>query len=206
MKKKKSIIISILLVAAIAIIIFGMAIMSKNVAKAPIHSGGTVSSSTTSTATSSVSVKINLSTSTQYTGPSFSLIFPDSWTRISVTPFSIDTFKGQYEKDGAIPLGGAEIAVVTTTVSGPVKDIMTTELMSAKNITMSTVTVNKISCDRASYENTYTGGSISKDVAVYCLRGTKLWKIYLSYHAEDTAGSTHVADLNGILASMKFLL
>jgi hypothetical protein len=140
-----------------------------------------------------------------YKGKSFSFNYPASWAIFSLAPFSIDTFGGKYENGGVIPAGGAEIDIVTTTASGLVQDIIDTELMYAKNLTASTVSVDGVSCKKEVYEADYAPSASSKDVALYCSRGSELWKIYLSYGASDSAEQTHLSDLNGILSSMKLL-
>jgi hypothetical protein len=119
-------------------------------------------------------------------------------------PVSIDTFNSQYDQSGAIPMGGAEIDVATTTL-GRLSDIMATELLSATNVKKSTATVDKIACTEAHYQNTYVPGIASENIAVYCPRSAELWKIYLSYRAGDQTANQHVADFNGVLSSMKFL-
>ena len=63
--------------------------------------------------------------------------------------FSIDTFGGNYENGGIIPAEGAEVDVVTTTISGPVDDIVNTEVMGAMNIVTSTMVVDKVTCEKA---------------------------------------------------------
>ena len=140
-----------------------------------------------------------------YSGNSYSFKYPFAWTIESYRPFVMTTFGGKYINNDVIPPGGAEIDIATTTVYGNLQAIMQTELMTATNITTSAVAVDGTSCAEASYHNTYSGGVASKDIAVYCVRGNELWKFYLSYRADDPAGSTHVADFNSVLASMKLL-
>jgi hypothetical protein len=141
-----------------------------------------------------------------YQGASFSFSYPEDWTIFNPAPFSINNFKGAYDASGAIPMGGAEIDVATTTAPGlGVNDIMSTELSSAANVVRSTVAVQGISCLEVRYENTFGTGIGSRNIAVYCLRGIGLWKIYLSYRADDPAAANHVAVLNNVLASFKFL-
>ena len=141
-----------------------------------------------------------------YQGNSFSFNYPEDWTIFNPAPFSINNFKGAYVNGSVIPMGGAEIDVATTTLySGRIDDIMGTELLSATNVVKSNVTVQGISCVEARYNNTYTPSVASRNIAVYCLRGVGLWKIYLSYRAGDSAATSHIANLNSVLASFKFL-
>lgn len=120
-------------------------------------------------------------------------------------PFSMTNFNGQYVSGDVVPMGGAEIDVVTTTNYGDLKNIMTTELMGAADLATSTVAVDNVACDEARYGESYSDETLSGNIAVYCERGIKLWKIYLSYRESDPAAAVHVADFNGVLSSMKFL-
>jgi hypothetical protein len=157
------------------------------------------------TASSSAGGKGSITFQKFYGGSSFSFNYPNSWNIFNPSPFSINNF-GDYDKDGAIPPGGAEIDIATTTLfSGRVADIEGTELLGGTNIVKSTATVGGVSCDEARYASTYTGGIISTNTAVYCLRGNELWKIYLSYRAKDSKASDSMGAFNTVLASFKFL-
>lgn len=146
-----------------------------------------------------------------YEGDSFSFSYPVAWSIYNTSPFSIDNFSGKYDAVGAVPAGGAEIDVVTTTLYSTVRNIMTTELTGATNVSTNTIAVSGVSCTEARYNTTYPGNIASKNVAVYCARSSassaypELWKIYLSYRAGDSAASAHTADFSTILSSMKFL-
>jgi hypothetical protein len=114
-------------------------------------------------------------------------------------------FGGKYENGWMIPMGGSEIDVVTTTVYSSIKEIMTTELMSAVGLQTSAVTVDSVACKKAAYQDNYAPGVASQDISIYCLRGSELWKIYLSYHSGDPAAQTHNTVFDEVLSSMKFL-
>lgn len=210
---KKGIWIVVIVIAVLAVVA-GILVWNHKVAKAPEVSSTTTPMSTstvqqaTSTASSSGGLTVTFSTSTtwgKYSGSSFSLSYPDSWT-ISPSPFfSMTNFAGKYEADATIPVGGAEIDIVTSTLYSSVNEVMTTELMSAIKVTTSTVTIDNVTCQKASYQNTYGSGIASQDISFYCLRGTELWKIYLSYRAGDPAAQMHISDFNGVLNSIKFL-
>ena len=164
---------------------------------------GTAPSSVAVTASGTPGVTVTMGG--VYSGNSYSFKYPFAWTIESYWPFAMTTFGGKYVNNDIIPPGGAEIDIATTTVYGNLKVIMQTELMAAKNVLTSAVTVDGTSCAEANYDNTYGGGIALKDTAVYCARGNELWKFYLSYRADDPAGNTHVADFNSVLASMKLL-
>jgi hypothetical protein len=218
MNKKTYTILGIVIV--IIVIIFIAIGLSAKPAQAPaITTTTTTATSTiasTSSATSGVSMSVSstnassslivsTSTETAYTGPAFSFVYPKPWAYTPSVDFSIDTFGGQWINNDIIPPGGAAVDVVTTTISGPVSDIVNTEIMGAFNIATSTIVVDKISCEKATAQSNYAPGYTSNDIDVYCARGDNLWKIYLSYNSNDPAGSKHVSDFNGMLTSMKFL-
>ena len=142
---------------------------------------------------------------TAYTGPSFFFNYPNTWTYSPAADFLITNFGGKYATGGVIPTGGAQVNVATTSLSGPVSDIIDTELMSANNKVLSTVTVDKIACQKAVYEANYAPGASSEDISIYCSRGSTLYKIYLSYGVSDPKGAAHVTDFNMMLDSTKFL-
>ncbi len=211
MNKKKIWTIVVLVVAVLVVV--GIVVVGKKVAKAPevssVNSTASVGTSTveqaTSTASSSAPVVAMPVAQKNYTGASFSLSYPGSWNVSSTPFFSINDFGGKYQSGWVIPMGGAEIDVVTTTVYSSVSEIMTTELMNAVNLATSTVTVNNIACNQAAYQYSHAPGLVSQDVSIYCLRGSELWKIYFSRRVGDSAAQVHVADFNGVLESMKFL-
>ena len=210
MSKKKTIIVIVL--AVIVLVILGVIGFDNKVAKAPETSGGATPTSTatqtTSTTTSTstapaISVVLSTSTSRSYTGSSFSFKYPGSWTILSATPLMITSFNGQYKTGGVIPAGGAQIGVVTTTISGNLNGIMATELASATHLTTSAITVNGTACAKAAYQVNYAPGATVQNISVYCSRGTELWKIYFSYPPNDSAEQADISDFNGILGSMK---
>lgn len=211
----------VIVLAVIVIVILGVFAFG-NKAKAPevpadtmaptstVASGtitATVGSSAGSASSSSPAVSITLSTSTHsYANGSFSFNYPLSWSIAQYSPFSMTNFNGQYGANGTIPPGGAVIEVVTTTVqSGFLPSIMDTQLMNAMDVTTTTLTVDDVACPAAAFEAAYAPGATSKNVSVYCLRGTELWEVYLSYSASDTAAASHVSDFNSVLGTMKFL-
>ena len=212
---KKNAWIVVLVVVVVVLVVIGIVAIDKNVAKAPVVSGvGTTAplgtstvGQTTSTASSSP-LTVTPSTSTaqkSYVAASFSLDYPGSWVASTTSFFSLNNFGGKYQNGGMIPVGGAEIDVVTTTVYSSVSEIMTTELMSATNVATSTVTLDNIVCKKAVYDNSYATGFPSDDTSIYCLRGSELWKIYFSYHAGDPAAQEYVSDFSMVLNSIKFL-
>ena len=205
-------IIAILVLLVVVVVIVGV-IGFNHKAKAPEVSN--INSTTTSTnsvgmAVSSsnsggLSVVISTSTTEKYSGSSFSFDYPGSWSVFSAKPLLMTNFYGRYKTDGTIPAGGAQLAVVTTSVSGSAGNIMTTELMSAIGLTTSTVSVNNVSCTKATYQAHYGVGAVAQNVSLYCLRAGELWKIYLSYPANDPAEKTDLSTFARILSSMKFL-
>ena len=102
----------------------------------------------------------------------------------------------------ALPAGGAELDVVTTTAYGGYGAIMKTELLNTSDISTSTVAVDGVNCVRANYRADADGQTLS-DIAIYCPQGTELWKIYFDYNNGDPAATAHLAVFNTILASMK---
>jgi hypothetical protein len=219
--KKTVVIVAVMVVIVILIAFFAVERWSgSNVAHAPelsvaVNGGGTTGIATSSGASSSLSavfaptssVKNPASASTKktYAGSSFAFSYPASWSIFNVRPFSITNFNGQYVSEDVIPMGGAEIDVVTTTNFGDLKNIMATELMGAANLTTSTVAVSNVACSEANYGGSFSNGVPSKNIAVYCERGTELWKLYIAYRGDDPSGSTYRADFDGVLGSMKFL-
>jgi len=219
MNKKKLTVIIVL--AVVAIVILGVVAFSHK-AKAPevataltptgtalqVVASTSITALASSTGSSSLSIVVSTSTLESYANKSFSFKYPGAWTIAQYSPFFMTNFNGQYQAGVIIPKGGAIISVVTTTVeSGFLQSIIDTQLMNAINVTTTTLTVDGITCPAAAYEANYAAEAISKDVNVYCLRGTELWEVYLSYEASDTATAmaAHVADFNGVLGSMKFL-
>ncbi|MDR3581866.1 MAG: hypothetical protein P4L67_01180 [Candidatus Pacebacteria bacterium] len=206
MKKKHIYAAVAIVVAVILIVIVGDMGFGKKTAKAPTEPDMAVSTNTAASGTGSSTVSVVLSTSTpkSYAGASFSFTYPGPWSIFSARPLVITNFNGQYRDKGVIPAGGAQITVVTTTSGGPVADIITTELMHATNITASGVVVDGTTCKKEVFRADYTPGATSQDTSIYCLRGSELWKIYLSYPANDAASAAHISDFNGVLDSMKF--
>ncbi len=211
MNKKK--IFAVVVLVVIVLVVAVVTVLEKKVAKAPevsnVSSTASVGTSTveqaTSTASSSAPAVAAPAAQKNYTGVSFSLSYPSSWNVSSTPFFSINDFGGKYQSGWVIPMGGAEIDVVTTTVYSSVGEIMTTELMNAANLATSTVTVDNIACKQAAYQYSHAPGLVSQDISIYCLRGSELWKIYFSRRVGDTMAQVHVADFNGVLGSMKFL-
>ena len=158
-----------------------------------------------SAATSSGKSSATVSAGKTYVGSSFSFSYPASWSVLRVTPFSMTNFNGKYVAGDVVPMGGAEIDMVTTTNYGDLENIMATELMGAADLATSTVAVDTIACDEARYGESYSDGTLSGNIAVYCEHGIKLWKMYLSYRKSDPSATVHVSDFNGVLSSMKFL-
>ena len=219
--KKKIIIVGIVVVVAV---IAACIVESRHgqIAKAPTLSAGSQSgnvatgttvspvaanssSSAMPTTTSSAGAPgLSVSMQRSYAGDSFSFNYPASWSIFNAAPFSITNFRGQYASGDVIPKGGAEIDVVTTTNYGALKNIMATELMGAAHMTTSAPVVSGITCTEENYDRSFSDGTPSANVAVYCERGTELWKIYLSYRANDPAAA-HMSDFNEVLSSMQFL-
>lgn len=172
---------------------------------APAGSPSGMNSSTVS-ASASGTPGMTITFNGAYSNSAFSLTYPNGWQIISFGPtFSLTTFGNAYVDGDVIPSGGAEIDIATTTVYNNLGTIMQTELLSATNVTTTAVTVDDTACAEASYNNTYTGGIASQDIAVYCEQGTELWKMYLSYRENDPDGSAHIAAFKSVLASMKLL-
>ncbi len=180
--------------------------------------GGLVGDGSTPTSTVGTSTVVGNSTSTKPTATSsaptvktfkngsFSFNYPLSWTLGGTKPVMVNNFNSKYEGGGVIPMGGAEIDVVTTTLySGRIQDILGTELLSATNVTTSTTSVRGVSCVEAKYTGAYVAGVASQNMAAYCLRGAGLWKLYLSYRSGDAKADAHVAAFNNLLASLRFL-
>jgi hypothetical protein len=210
MNKRQKIIAAVIVVVVILVIAIGLWINAKT-AKAPEVSsvGGTAATGTLQTGSStgptssSTSAGMTVTLTQVYSNGSFSFNYPTGWTPATYSPFAMDDFGSKYVDGDIIPEGGAEIDVVTTTVYGNLQSIMETELMSATNVTTSAITVDGVPCAKATYDSTYTANIASKDTAIYCQEGNELWKIYLSYRADDSAASAHIADLDSVLASMK---
>jgi hypothetical protein len=206
-KKKLTAVIILIVVVIVAIGVLAF----HNEAKAPeapriaaTSTGIIVQAS--STGSSTILVVLTTSTKQSYGNSSFSFSYPAAWSISAYTPFSITNFGGKYNKDGTLPPGGAVISVVTTTVEqGYLSDIMSTQLMSATNLTTTTLVVDGIACPTASFEAAYAPGATSKNISAYCERGSELWEIYLSYGANDAAAAAHASDFNGVIDSMKLL-
>lgn len=213
---KKHIWITVVIVLVVIGVIVAVEFADRKVAHAPIISSESASStemalssgtaSTTTAATSGLSVVFSTSTTQKhYAGPSFSLNYPSTWVASPSPFFSLDSFGGNYAADGMIPPGGAEIDIVTTTVSTSDDAVMATELMSATNLATSTVTVDDKTCQKAVYDDTYGADKPSNNISIYCLLGNELWKIYFSYHAGDPAAQQHQADFADVLRSLVLL-
>jgi hypothetical protein len=203
------IILTVVVVVIVGVIGFGYRAKAPEVTTGGISANATGPLTITASSTSgSGSISMVLSTSTQksYGNESFSFDYPPSWSIVTYSPFSMTNFGGNYLKGGIIPIGGAQIYITTTTVeSGFLPSIISTQLMNAMNMTTTTLMVDGVACPAAAYEAAYAPGVVSKNVSVYCPRGTEVWEVYLSYEASDTDMAARVADFNSVLASMKFL-
>jgi hypothetical protein len=198
-----------LIVAVIAVVVIAIFALQPTKEK-PVT---TVSTNDSSTATStgisatvtpvgsssgSSSPTVTITTNPASTTPSwqtysgvkdFTLSIPPHWSLAPALPISIDNFNHTYVSGGAVPLGGAEIDVTTTTIGTTIENFAAGQLSSAKNIVTSNISVGGILCSEYSYTNTYNSTLNSKNIAVYCERGTKLYEFYLSYRADDPNGA-----------------
>jgi hypothetical protein len=207
---KKNIIVLCVVVVALAII--GIFVWDKKTARAPGVSTTITTSTTTSPATSSpsstgsgLSVVVSTSSPKKYSNASFSLTYAGAWTIANHNnPFTLTNFGGKYLNGGILPAGGAEIDVVTTTVEGNLQDIIAYDLQGTTNIATTTISVDGVPCSATADHSAYTPGYTSKNVSVYCQQGIELWKIYLSYDANDTTSTSPLPAFNAMLASMKF--
>ena len=206
--------IAIVVLAVLVVVIVGVIVWDKKVAKAPEVQSVGVSTSTIAQVTSmptstmgsgALTVALSSSTTEKYSGSSFSFDYPSSWSIYSAMPLFMTNFDGNYKADGVIPAGGIQLGVVTTTISGNLNSIMTTELVSAIGLSTSAVTVDNITCAKATFQANYTPGATAQNVSLYCLRGNELWKIYFAYPAGDAPEKVDLSDFNGVLSSMKFL-
>ncbi len=210
--------IMVAIVLAVLGAVAGVDMADRKVARAPEASvpsaasssqeaSGTAMASSSSSSGGGLSVTFSTTTKEHYAGSSFSLDYPSSWMAALTPTFSLNDFGGKYQDGWMIPSGGAEIDIATTTVQSATaaKDVMTTELMSAKNVATTPQTIDGIVCTKAAYDSQYAAGQPSRDIALYCLRGTELWKIYFSYHAGDPAAQAHLADFAGVISSLRFL-
>jgi len=211
MEKKRGIIIVILIVIVIIAVVAVLEAKKGSVATpAPVPEISTTtvpsSSSTPRAAEASSSPAnpgISISVQHSYAGASFSLNYPASWNVFTVAPFSLINFNEQNFANGVLPPGGAEVNIATTTVYGNFDAITATELMGVSDLSTSTVAVDGTSCMEARYHETYAGGVQMANTALYCDRGTELWKIYLAYRADDQAAAAHLADFESMLHSMR---
>jgi len=212
---KKQLVITVIIAVVFIAIVVGVGEFTGRVAKAPEVSNIAVSTSTGEQATSTAITPTGTTTpsgssatvtlQSHYVGSSFSLDYPNAWTITSMVPFSMDSFGGKYPVGGALPAGGVEVDIATTTAIGDLDSIMTTELSNALSLVTSTITVDAVACNKASFQANYAAGSYSQDTAIYCLRGNELWKIYFSYPVNDSMANAHISAFAGILNSMKFL-
>lgn len=206
-KKKLAVIVILVVIAAIIVGVMGFEHKAKApAAVVPVTTPTGVTVQASSTGSSTVSVVLSTSTQQFYANGSFSFNYPVSWSIAQYLPFFITTFGGQYGANGTIPPGGALIYIATSTVEqGYLPSIMTTQLMSAMDITTTTLVVDGVTCPTAEFEAAYAPGHTSKNISVYCERGSELWEIFLSYGAGDPAMATHISDFNEVLGTMKFL-
>lgn len=164
----------------------------------------TQSTSTPAQATSSASstsawVKFEI----QKTG--FTFLHPQAWTIASVSPtVSLDNFNHALLGGGVVPEHGAIMDISTTTTGLSLKDFIAGNLVGASILSSSTVTVDGTSCSEVLYEDTYSASVASKNVGVYCPRGTTLWKMYLSYRKGDSEEAQFADTFSRILSSLQF--
>jgi hypothetical protein len=207
MSKKTTLIV--VAIIAVVIVIVAVVGLNQNVAKAPEVGSTGASTSTTqqatssTTATSTMTVTISTSTPKTYSNGSFSFTYPGAWTIYSANPLLLANFNAQSANSVAIPAGGVQLTLVTTTISGNLDAIMAAELANATHLTTAAVTVNGVACAKATYQVNYAPGATVQNVSLYCSRGTELWKIYLSYPANDSAASMDNSEFNAIVSSMK---
>ena len=119
--------IAIVVLAVLVVVIVGVIVWDKKVAKAPEVQSVGVSTSTIAQVTSmptstmgsgALTVALSSSTTEKYSGSSFSFDYPSSWSIYSAMPLFMTNFDGNYKADGVIPAGGIQLGVVTTTISG----------------------------------------------------------------------------------------
>lgn len=200
MEKKRGIIVILIVVVIVAAIAVLDAQRKGNVAPpGPVPGIAT----TTVPSSSSTPPEVSISIQRSYAGASFSFSYPVSWGIFTEAPFSLINFDEQNFANGVLPPGGAEVNIATTTVYGNLDAITATELMGVSDLSTSTVAVDGTSCMEARYHETYAGGVQMANMALYCDRGTELWKIYLAYRAGDQAAAAHLADFESMLHSMR---
>ena len=133
-----------------------------------------------------------------------SVNYPQDWLIGSVNPIILDNFNNKYTADGIIPLGGAEVDIVGTTLHGSLDNIINTEVPAATVASTSTLNAAGVTCRELFYGAHFSGGQTSKNIAVYC-PGKTLLKIFLSYRAEDPKGASFVATFKQILGTIDFV-
>ncbi len=132
--------------------------------------------------------------------------YPPGWSLGPNTPISMDNFNHQYEGGSIIPMGGAEIDVVSTHYSGKLGDLIKTQTMGDAIGATSAVAAGGVSCTEVVYSASYAPGYPSSNVAVYCPDAANglLYEIFLSYRAGDAKSSQNLATLAQFLARVQF--
>jgi hypothetical protein len=205
MNKKSALVIAAVIV--IVIILF-VAQSGQQNGQAPSTTSGTPSSSSLLSASSGVSFTPVVQTSSVwqvYSGAKKNLLvsYPPGWSLGGGTPISMDNFGHEY-LGGAIPSGGAEIDVATTTIYGTVESFAAGQLSSATNLSTTTVSVSGVSCLEYSYNNQYSPAIASKNIATYCKHNGVLFEFYLSYRADDSKGSQYPQVFKDVLSRVQF--
>ena len=124
MKRKNLIIIIVAAVVVVLVAVIADRWYAK-VAQAPegwgaadnvAQSGTTAGAAPSSSGASPSGPRATVTFQKFYSGDSFSFSYPTAWSVYNTSPFSINNFNGKYDASGAVPAGGAEIDVVTTTL------------------------------------------------------------------------------------------
>ncbi len=123
----------------------------------------------------------------------------------STTNVSLNNFNNEYSHGGMPPAGGAEIDAASAVLPPPpLLDYISTELQGATLSLTTNIYIGTNSATEVFYTDDYAPSVTTKNVAVYAPISGRLYKLFLSYRADDPAESQYLSDFEQVLGSIQF--
>jgi hypothetical protein len=115
---------------------------------------------------------------------------------------SLTNFKGSYARGGVLPEGGAEIDIASAPIpAGSLVDYVHHELTGATIESLQ----DSGSVVEVAYTDEFGPGLSYGNIAIYRTHGQMLYKMYLSYHANDPSANFLHSMFRQIVGSVQFM-
>jgi len=137
------------------------------------------------------------------------IVVPPGWVqdaglREMHGPLNINTFGSHYEHGGFIPPGGAAIDITEVGRPEDLDGYIRRQLDDASGSSRRSVLVAGLQGIALAYTDQFAPEMSYRSAAVFVPNGSRLFKFFLSYHADDPGAGQHERDFQQVLASVKF--